>query len=164
MNIENIEQEIGNLIQKFELIKSCLNLKENSLKLAELLKERDSLSFWSNVDLAMSTNKEIKNLQTLFDTVNSLQGRLSGLTELKDMLEQTNDFSSLDEIYCEVVNLTEEIDNLSIRTLMDGKYDNNNAIITIHSGAGGTESQDWVVILTRMYKMFCNKNDRHNSI
>lgn len=159
MNIENLEQEIGDLIEKFELTKSCLNLKELSLRLGELLKERDSLSFWSNVDLAMHTNKEIKSLQTLFDKVNSLQNRLASLNELKDMLEQNNDLGALNEIYCEVVNLGEEIDNLNIRTLMDGKYDVCNAIITIHSGAGGTESQDWVSMLYRMYSMYCNDNN-----
>lgn len=159
MNIENIEQEIGNLIEKFELTKSCLNLKELSLRLGNLLKERDSLSFWSNVDFAMNTNKEIKSLQTLFDKVNSIQSRLASLNELKEMLEQSNDLSSLDEIYCELVTLAEEVENLSIRTLMDGKFDANNAIITIHSGAGGTESQDWVTMLYRMYSMYCNNNN-----
>ena len=159
MNIENIEQEIGDLIEKFELTKSCLNLKDLSLRLGELLKERESLSFWSNIDFAMNTNKEIKSLQSLFDKVNSLQSRLASLTELKTMLEQSEDLSSINEIYCEVVNLSEEVDNLNVRTLMDGKYDINNAILTIHSGAGGTESQDWVSMLYRMYNMYCSSNN-----
>ena len=107
----------------------------------------------------MKTNKEIKSLQTLFDKVNSLQNRLASLNELKQMLEQSQDLSGLNEIYCEVVNLSEEIDNLSVRTLMDEQYDANNAIITIHSGAGGTESQDWVSMLYRMYSMYCSDNN-----
>ena len=159
MNIENLEQEIGGLIEKFELTKSCLNLKDLSLRLGELLKERESLSFWSNVDFAMNTNKEIKSLQTLFDKVNNIQNRLASLNELKDMLGQSDDLSALDEIYCDVVALAEDIDNLSIRTLMDGKYDICNAVVTIHSGAGGTESQDWVTMLNRMYTMYCNDNN-----
>jgi len=159
MNIENIEQEIGELVEKFELTKECLNLKDLSLKLGELLKERDSLSFWSNVNFAMNTNKEIKSLQTLFDKVNNLQNRLASLLELKQMLEQSQDLSGLNEIYCEVINLSDEIDTLNVRTLMDGKYDANNAIITIHSGAGGTESQDWVGMLYRMYNMYCSNNN-----
>ena len=159
MNIENIEQEIGELIEKFELTKACLNLKQQSLRLADLLKERESMSFWSNVDFAMNTNKEIKSLQTLFDKVNNLQNRLASLTELKQMMEQSQDLSGLNEIYCEIVNLSEEVENLSVRTLMDGKYDTCNAIITIHSGAGGTESQDWVSMLYRMYNMYCSSNN-----
>lgn len=158
MNIENIEQEIGNLIEKFELTKSCLNLKTLSLRLNELLKERDSLSFWSNLDYAMNTNKEIKSIQTLFDKINSIQSRLTSLNELKEMLEN-NDTSSLNEMYSELLNIAEDVDNLSVRTLMDGKYDSNNAIISIHSGAGGTESQDWVCMLYRMYTMYCNANN-----
>ena len=159
MNIENIEQEIDELIKKFELVKSCLNLKELSQRLSELLKERESLSFWSNVDFAMNTNKEIKSLQTLFDKINNIQSRLVSLNELRDMLSQSEDVSALDEIYCELVNLAEEVDDISIRTLMDGKYDENNAIITIHSGAGGVESQDWVTMLYRMYNMYCNNTN-----
>ncbi len=159
MNIENIEQEIDELIKKFELVKSCLNLKELSQRLSELLKERESLSFWSNVDFAMNTNKEIKSLQTLFDKINNIQSRLVSLNELRDMLSQSEDISTLDEIYCELVNLAEEVDDISIRTLMDGKYDENNAIITIHSGAGGVESQDWVTMLYRMYNMYCNNTN-----
>ncbi|MBQ3502214.1 MAG: peptide chain release factor 2 [Clostridia bacterium] len=159
MNIENIEQEIGELIEKFELTKSCLNLKDLSVKLASLLKERESLSFWSHVESAMKTNKEIKSLQSLFDKVNGIQKRLASLKELHEMLEETQDFSGLDEMYCEVVKLTEDIDNLNIRTLLDGKYDECNAIISIHSGAGGTESQDWVSMLYRMYNMYCTSNN-----
>lgn len=159
MDIENIESEIGNLVDKFELIKTCLNLKDLSAKLGELLKEREDLSFWSNVDAAMQTNKEIKSIQTLFDKVNNIQARLQGLVELKDMLNSSNDLSGLDDIYCEVVNLADEIDTLNIRTLLDGKYDACNAIVTIHSGAGGTESQDWVCMLQRMYTMYCNSNN-----
>ena len=159
MNIENIEQEIGDLIEKFELTKSCLNLKDLSLRLGQLLKERESLSFWSNVEFAMNTNKEIKSLQSLFDKVTNIQSRLANLNELKQMMEQSDDWTSLDDIYCEVVDLAEQIDNLSVRTLMDGPYDINNAIISIHAGAGGTESQDWVTMLYRMYNMYCSANN-----
>ncbi len=159
MNIENIEQEIGELIEKFELTKSCLNLKELSNRLASLLKERESLSFWSHVESAMKTNKEIKSLQSLFDNVNSIQKRLAGLNELQQILNESQDFSGLDDVYCEVVALAEDIDNLNIRTLLDGKYDECNAVISIHSGAGGTESQDWVSMLFRMYNMYCSNNN-----
>ena len=164
MNIENIAQEIGELIEKFELTKSCLNLKDSSLRLGNLLKERESMTFWSNVDYAMQTNKEIKSLQSLFDKINSIQSRLASLNELREMLEQSNDLSGLDEMYCELVNVMEEVENLSVRTLMDGQFDANNAIITIHSGAGGTESQDWVTMLYRMYSMYCNNNNIDISI
>ena len=83
------------------------------------------------------------------------------LTELiktvKD-LEKETDFELLNLAFSEMLELKDKIDELNVTTLLDDKYDNNDAIITIHAGAGGTESQDWVVMLARMYKMYANKN------
>ena len=75
------------------------------------------------------------------------------------MLYENEDLSALNEMYCEVVELADQIDELNVRTLMDGKYDSCNAIVTIHSGAGGTESLDWTSMLYRMYTMYCNSDN-----
>ena len=76
MNIENIGEELSLLVDKFELTKSCLHLKENQEKLNVLMKERESLTFWNNLDYAMQTNKEIKALQELFNNVQTLQNQI----------------------------------------------------------------------------------------
>ena len=60
--------------------------------------------------------------------------------------------------FTEMLELKDKVEDLNVRTLLDEKYDNNDAILTIHSGAGGTEAQDWVVMLVRMYKMYASKN------
>ena len=86
MDIENIGEELENLVSKFELTKSCLHLESGNARLSKLLKERDSLSFWNNLDYAMQTNKEIKSLQELFNKVQVLQERISGLIKtIKDL-------------------------------------------------------------------------------
>ncbi|MBE7076425.1 MAG: peptide chain release factor 2 [Clostridiales bacterium] len=159
MNIENIGDELEALVQKFELTKSCLNLEENQEKLNELMKERESLSFWNNLDYAMQTNKEIKSLQDLFNEVSSLQAQISGLIKTVKELEQDTDIELLNLAYTETLSLKEKVDDLNVRTLLDEKYDNSDAILTIHAGAGGTEAQDWVVMLARMYNMYANKNN-----
>lgn len=158
MNIENIGEELGQLVEKFETTKSCLNLTENQEKLNTLMKERESLSFWNNLDYAMQTNKEIKALQDLFGEVQTLQVQITELIKTVKELEQETDIEMLNLAFTEMLALKEKVDELNVRTLLDQKYDNNDAIITIHSGAGGTEAQDWVVMLTRMYKMYANKN------
>lgn len=164
MNIENIGEELSILVDKFELTKSCLHLKENQEKLNSLMKDRESLTFWNNLDYAMQTNKEIKALQELFATVQTLQNQITELIKVVKDLEQTTDIEMLNFAYNELLEIKSQVDELNVRTLLDEKYDNSDAIITIHSGAGGTEAQDWVVMMTRMYKMYCNKNNFDFSI
>lgn len=158
MNIENISEELSFLVNKFELTKSCLHLEAQQEQLNKLLKERESLSFWNNLDYAMQTNKEIKALQELFNDVTSLQNELSSLIVTVKELEKNTDIEMLNLAFNEMLELKDKVEDLNVRTLLDEKYDNNDAILTIHSGAGGTEAQDWVVMLVRMYKMYASKN------
>lgn len=158
MNIENIGEELSNLVDKFELTKTCLHLNENQEKLSSLMKQRESLSFWNNLDYAMQTNKEIKSLQELFTEVQTLQNRITEIIKTVKELEKETDIEMLNLAFNELLEVKEKVEELNVRTLLDEKYDNNDAILTIHAGAGGTESQDWVVMLARMYKMFANKN------
>ena len=158
MNIENIGEELSNLVKKFEVTKSCLRLNESQEKLNQLMKERESLTFWNNMNYAMQTNKDIKALQDLFSVVEGLQNQITSLIKTVKDLEKETDFELLNLAYSEMMELKDRVDDLNVSTLLDGKYDNNDAILTIHAGAGGTESQDWVVMLTRMYKMYANKN------
>ncbi len=164
MNIENIGEELSHVVEKFELTKSCLNLDEAKARLDALNKERESLTFWNNLDYAMQTNKELKSLQELFAEVDTLQKQLTSLINSVKSLENETDADLLNLAFSELIELKEKIDELNVRTLLDGKYDNNDAILTIHAGAGGTESQDWVVMLARMYKMFAQKNSLEFSI
>ena len=158
MNIENISEELALLVEKFEVTKSCLHLKDNQEKLNKLMKERESLTFWNNMNYAMQTNKDIKALQDLFNLVQTLQVQITELIKTVKDLERETDFEMLNLAFSEMIELKDKIDELNVSTMLDEKYDNNDAIITIHAGAGGTESQDWVVMLARMYKMYANKN------
>ncbi len=164
MNIENIGEELQALVEKFELTKTCLHLDAEQEKLNSLLKERESLTFWNNLDYAMQTNKDIKSLQDLFAEVQKLQNEISALIETVKSLETETDIDLLNLAFNEMLQLKDKVDELNVRTLLDEKYDNNDAILTIHSGAGGTEAQDWVVMLARMYKMYCQKNGFEMSV
>ncbi len=159
MNIENIGDELAFLVDKFELTKSCLDLNKHQDRLNKLLKEREDLSFWNNLNYAMETNKEIKSLQDLLSGVQNLQTQISELIKTVKELEENTDIEMLNLAFSEMLELRDKVDELNVRTLLDEKYDNNDAIVTIHSGAGGTEAQDWVVMLSRMYKMYANKNE-----
>jgi len=88
MNIENIGDELNFLVNKFEVTKDCLKLSENQEKLNKLMKERESLTFWNNMNYAMQTNKDIKALQDLFNLVQSLQIQITELIKTVKDLEK----------------------------------------------------------------------------
>ena len=92
------------------------------------------------------------------DKLSSSRKRISDLQEFIDMCESEGDESMLEEIDTGIKNLEEEINELYLETLLSGEYDNNNAYVKIHSGAGGTEACDWAGMLQRMYEMYAEKN------
>ncbi len=84
---------------------------------------------------------------------------LSDTMVLIELGNEANDESVVPEVKGNVKKLSKKIDNLEVESLLSGKHDKDNAIITIHPGAGGTESQDWAEMLYRMYSMWAEKND-----
>ena len=84
---------------------------------------------------------------------------LSDTMVLIELGNEANDESIVPEVKGNVKKLSKKIDNLEVESLLSGKHDKDNAIITIHPGAGGTEAQDWAEMLYRMYSMWAEKND-----
>ena len=84
---------------------------------------------------------------------------LSDTMVLIELGNEANDESIVPEVKGNVKKLSKKIDNLEVESLLSGKHDKHNAIITIHPGAGGTEAQDWAEMLYRMYSMWAEKND-----
>lgn len=81
-----------------------------------------------------------------------------------ELLEIENDQSLFDELTNELSTLQQDLEKLRLDTLLNGKYDGYNAILTLHAGAGGTEAQDWTQMLLRMYQMFAEKNGYKTTI
>ena len=133
--------------------------EENLSKELEIKKE-ESLKpeVYSNPALSSSVNKSIKKMTFELDKLSSSRKRISDLQEFIDMFESEGDESMLEEIDTGIKNLEEEINELYLETLLSGEYDNNNAYVKIHSGAGGTEACDWAGMLQRMYEMYAEKN------
>ncbi len=105
-------------------------------------------------------------MQSLKKEQNRIEGELAGLTSLEEdvntleeLVELAEDDESLKEELTEnLKQLSNRVDKAEIKTFLSGKHDSSNAIVTIHSGAGGTEACDWVSMLFRMYSMWCDKN------
>ena len=129
-----------------------------SKKSSILQKEIESPEFWNDIEKANKTMSNLKQIQNKIDKFNNLKNNLEASLELNDLLIIDNDETLSKELLNSTEQLLKKIEELEIETLLSGRYDKNNAIITLHPGAGGTESQDWVEMLYRMYGNWCNKN------
>lgn len=101
--------------------------------------------------------KELKELKDALDTVKGLYGAYEDIQVLIEMAYEENDASMLPEIGEDIRTFKEKFEELRIQTLLSGEHDANNAIVTLHAGAGGTESCDWTGILYRMYTRWAER-------
>lgn len=143
---------------KLEQIKSSIKIDSLKVELGELEKESLKENFWEDTENSNKIFAKIKTLQKKIYNYESLESELKNLIEMNNLLELENDEELLKELLSHSIKLEKDISNLEIQTLFSGKYDNNNAIITLHPGAGGTESQDWVQMLYRMYGRWANSS------
>ena len=114
--------------------------------------------FWNDTKRSTDILTRIKRLQNKIDNFEKLRKDLINLIEMNDFLIANFDQEMGKEIIESTKNLQKSIENLKLETLLTGKYDKNNAIITLHPGAGGTESQDWAEMLYRMYAKWAISN------
>ena len=128
-----------------------LNSKKSRIEFLE--KELLNASVYSNIKLSTSYNIELKNLKYQIEEYEKLKEDLSFL-EFGMQNVQESDSNAIAFVNSELDRLTKQINGLYVQTLLSDKYDKNNAIVKIHSGAGGTESCDWVQMLFRMYNMY----------
>ena len=121
------------------------------MRLEELNSLISEPGFWDDAEKANATMAEISGLKNNIEGFDELQGLFDDIGALIEMAEEENDASMISEIGDELERFKTEFDSLRISTLLSGPYDKDNAIITLHAGAGGTEACDWTSILMRAY-------------
>ena len=129
-----------------------------SKKLEELENKTLEPNFWEDSKLNAPILQEIKILKDKKESYFKVFNEVNNLIEMNELLEIEFDNDLMNELFKNTNELTKNTEKLEIATLLSGKYDSNNAIITLHPGAGGTESQDWAEMLYRMYSRWANKN------
>ena len=149
---------LESLKEKIEQIKDSMKIDHLKNDLQALEEESSKEGFWNNQENSNKVFSKIKILQRKINSYEDLNSELNNLIEMNQLLEVEPDTDLLKELLKNSNLIVERIDNLEIQTLFAGKYDSNNAIITLHPGAGGTESQDWAEMLYRMYSRWANAN------
>lgn len=127
-------------------------------ELTKLEKQTLEQGFWNDSKKSGKVLQDIKIIKNIKDKYTKLKSELLNLEEMNELLQIDEDESMAKELLKNTLSLEKDIENLEIETLLSGKYDINNAIVTIHPGAGGTESQDWAEMLYRMYTRWANAN------
>ena len=130
--------------------------KEKELK--ELESKTTENDFWNDTDNSSKVLKQINSLKSKVEGFKKLNNELNNLLEMSELLQVEEDEELAKDLLKSTDTLEKDIEKLEITTLLSGKYDNNNAILTIHPGAGGTEAQDWAEMLYRMYTRWANAN------
>lgn len=127
-------------------------------KISELEEQSSAPGFWDDVENSQKVFQQTKQLKDKVERYDRLKGSWEDALVLVDLANEENDESMLPEVKKTVDEISAELDKMTLETLLSGPYDKNNAIITLHAGAGGTEAQDWCEMLLRMYQMYAQKN------
>lgn len=120
-------------------------------------REIEEPDFWNNLEHAQKVVKEKKSMEQSIEGWEKLNTGLDDIVEMIELAESEEDEELADAIVGDFELLKNNLEELKIKTLLTGKYDANNAILSIHAGAGGVEAMDWAGMLLRMYTRWCEK-------
>ncbi|MFA5086148.1 MAG: peptide chain release factor 2 [Candidatus Paceibacterota bacterium] len=145
MDAEKTIQEMSERVLLLETVFDVSNLKKRT---AELDKEIENPDFWNDKDRARAVSQESADLKETIDSVEEIKRGLEDLKELKEILDE-------DGLYKEIEKIEKKIKEKEKETFFSGKYDKGSAMLSIYSGAGGQDAQDWAAMLLRMYLRYC---------
>ena len=150
---------------KLNAARPALELLEGALKLDAARKEIEELEaaseregFWNDVENSQKVQKRLKLLKGKVENYEKLCAAWDDMSVMCEMAIEENDDSMLSELKSEFERFSENVESTRLSTLLTGEYDANNAILTFHAGAGGTEAQDWASMLYRMYNMWAERH------
>lgn len=158
LELEENLRVLKELLEKLNSLEEALNISSLKKDLEKLRKISEEDGFWEDTEKSSKVFADIKRLERKIDSFKLIQDELNNLIQMNEMLTLEYDEELGKDLINQTNSLSKKIENLELETLLSGKYDGNNAILTLHPGAGGTESQDWVQMLYRMYMKWASSN------
>ncbi|WP_026508096.1 peptide chain release factor 2 [Butyrivibrio sp. MC2013] len=158
--LDNMKIEIQGLKPTLDEVTDSLDLETKSRKIEELSREMEEPNFWDDAEKANKKTKELKTLQDLVEKVEGLNNKYDEIIDMIDMLneEGTEDEDMASEIRSDLDEFAATLEDIRISNLLNGEYDNCNAILKLSAGAGGTEACDWCQMLYRMYTRWAERH------
>ena len=158
LEFEEYKVKLNNARPSLELLREALKLDAAHKEIEELEAASERDGFWNDVENSQRVQRRLKALKTKSESYQKLCSSWEDMSVMCEMAIEENDASLLPELQSEFAAFSEKAEAMRLSTLLTGEYDANNAILTFHAGAGGTEAQDWASMLYRMYNMWA---DRH---
>ena len=157
--LDELRVEMVGYRKEVEELADVLRIKEAQDRVRELGDETAKEGFWDDLENSQKVLQESKFLERKIEKFNKLSGSLEDLITLIELSIEEDDDSSVEEIKAEAEAFKKQLEEEKLATLLTGEYDNSNAILTFHAGAGGTEAQDWAEMLYRMYNHWAERHD-----
>ncbi len=158
LEFEEYKVKLNNAKPTLDVLRDALKLEAAQKEIEELEAASERDGFWNDVENSQRVQKRLKTLKSKCENYARLCAAWDDMYTICEMAMEENDDSMLDELKSEFSKFSEAVEATRLGTLLTGEYDANNAILTFHAGAGGTEAQDWASMLYRMYNMWA---DRH---
>ena len=156
--LEDLKPILNDLGEKLDQMRISLEIPAKEEKIAELEYKMGEPSFWDDAAAAQKLNQELADLKGGVDTYRDLMAKYEDAETLYEMGIEENDASMEADIRAELTLISEGLETLQLEVLLSGDYDANDAILTLHAGAGGTEAQDWTQMLLRMYGRWAERH------
>ena len=158
IEFDDYKGKLNNLAPTLDELGKALGLEEAEREVDMLQAQSASEGFWDNMEKALKVQQRLKQLQDKIEAQTKRKREWDDLMTLCEMGQEEDDASLLPELEEGYAKLEQEMEQARLETLFTGEYDNSNAILAFHAGAGGTEAQDWTQMLYRMYTRWAERH------
>lgn len=157
LELDEYKQQLQNTLKILKEVGDSMDLDDMNNQAAQLKEKMNEPDFWNDVEAANALNQTLKRVENKIGQYELLSAKGDDAETLIEMAVEEEDDSLLEEILLEINKLDKAVEKLRLETLLKGTHDFCNAILSLHAGAGGTEAQDWVSMLYRMYTRYSEK-------
>ncbi|MCI3144350.1 peptide chain release factor 2 [Staphylococcus hominis] len=154
MELSEIKRNIDEYNNDLEQIRGSLDLENKETNIQEYEEMMTEPDFWDNQNKAQDVIDKNNALKSIVNGYYELNHKLEDMDATWELLQEEYDDEIKKDLEQDIVTFREQIDQFELQLLLDGPHDANNAILELHPGAGGTESQDWASMLLRMYQRY----------
>ena len=158
VNIDEYKFKAKELGEKLQDCLKAFDMDKMKTELDGLVKLQEDPNLYSDLAKAQQINTKAKYLKDKLSQLDAYNTSFEDIKTIILLIEEENDDSLEPELEQSLCDLSQNVEELHLETLLKGDYDKNNAILTLQAGAGGTEAQDWVSMLYRMYKMYAENH------